>query len=441
MHKRLAKKGREKMKKFLCNVLIMCYSTQSVASAENEKKANIDKSSFAYTLLNTALAPYCAPDVIKIIHGYCDQPYAFAAYRNDYHEQNGQEILYMRMSPGEQEIALCGEYPSARSSTLSVVGAEDGTTYDDYVRKDCLITDCAWAHDLSRLVIGCYPFHVVDLLINDSIPSGYESMPVEACIPKTCRTYNGSPQYIVNIRSSPPVGGEEASPKTVVVTNRDGKSSMDSKNNMIFHYYQGPPADSKHLPMSNSTFLANNKLLYFCKAAKTVIISQLDEEGYYPIRNQSRMIHDTASVDVTLSTPIFGKTNGNIDCLSPEGSHTFMTLRAFADSPVDMVSASHDVITAASYYTIKAFSRTTRACIMTYEHPSSVVPSMMKVAPDGKHLAYAAGKALHILSLQADAKEREVQCQLFDQPIKDMYYGHDNGIYAAAGGIFTKFMQ
>lgn len=74
-----------------------------------------------------------------------------------------------------------------------------------------------------------------------------------------------------------------------------------------------------------------------------------------------------------------------------------------------------------------------------FQHESDDVPSMIKIAPYGRKFAYAAGKALHIMSCEPEKIEK-LRHYVFDKLIIWMHYSHDDNVYIAHGSTLLKIL-
>jgi len=341
----------------------------------------------------------CGADVANIIKQYL-APYGLLSYMSTAHKDLGENIIHAHMSPGEVAIATCGEnLEDTKYNVLLHTTAKMEFYHRLLSCSKTLIQDCAWAPDASQLAMTYDgSWDIVPTLVK------YDGMQQKLCSKSIQKSK--SPWYAL-------VGTESKlkQPSAALI-------QYGSKSDI------GSDAHPTQLAFVNDLLIA-----IFCKDKNEV------REHHLSGPHQQSCMNDISAVDFS-DYYLLGTTTGRVQYLTSP-NQKMQEFQAFKDRPITLLSGCNNSIAAAADKIIKVFASDSRKLMAKFEHESYYPPSIIKLAPDGSKLAYAAGKALYIMSCEA---QKEINRHIFSEPISWLHYGQDNSIYVAYGGTLLKIL-
>jgi len=404
--------------------MLLPLTSQSAEIKVAYAQQKLDLAKITYThvqQLLLAATPF-SQETIKTIQEYCGS-YAFFGYINKTHEKNKESIIHVRMSPKDAAIASFG-----KNDDKYCVRIHNTTRGDDNGMHKCFLKpiDCAWDPTASKIAISY-------------VDTSYECIPIDSFVHEYYQQSISAPKYILNgIASKDILNGMDESSEI---------STDESSEVPVITVLQ---SDGDDVQIFKQRFL--NQGAYDCGPVPVALVNKGKQMAIFDKKTNrlafcncltifSDYLSDITSVDFSCENPVAGAMYGQIYgdiCYDSKMIHMTWTHQVFEDhSPVTLIAACKNAVAAVAGKTIKILS--TEKILATYQHEGEDAPSIIKIAPDGRKFAYAASRALHVMSCESKKIEK-IRSYDFDGIITWMHYGHDDSIYAAHGGTILKIL-
>jgi len=406
------------MKQYSVILLIILLRITSYTMEPAKKKIKTEEL-IKQSLVTRTISAFLPREIAQILNDYCSGPYFVAQYINDTHEQHGEDITQVAVSPDERTIATSGFNAARDTYSFRLHDAALGKQFLFNNLENQQPYDMSW---------NCFSTEVA-------------------------LTYGEQITTIVNI-NSPTNPTESYAPAHISDENYEyyclrnqiqkGSSTMPSVPVLTKAYYsrackikQFEDIDTIQLHEEKNSPVFVDKVAFL---KKDCIIAWQSSLQMLTVRNQELYDYTpgVTSVDFSTPQPTVGYMDGKIKIFNPETGSAQLVIHAFDDISVELIATYPQALAAVAQKKVKIFDRKTRAQIGGFEHVGPDNISHVVLSPDLSMVAYAVNKTLHAKSARSG---EALQCHIFKNKISSLDCNSKGDLLVTHGGQIIKLLK